>query len=90
MTTPGRRADPLVREVERILRPVMGPAHEKASLLVEHLAKEHGRKFEFEPRGLGDAIRRLRRELSDDDIRTGANVLLNSLVQLYGERETVV
>jgi hypothetical protein len=88
----GRRhtTDPLVREIELVLKPIVGPAREKAGMLVEHLARSHCRSFAFEPRGLGDAIRRLRRELSDADIRAGATDLLKSLSELYGDREKVV
>lgn len=85
-----RAADPLLRELERTLRPIMAPAREKADLLVEHLAKRHRRKLEFEPRGLADAIRRLRTKFSDEQISAGAKSLVAELSRLYGDRETVV
>lgn len=85
-----RARDPLLRDVEAALKPVMGPAIEKAEMLVEHLAKKHRRRFDFDTTGLADAIRRLRATLSDDDIRDGARSLAETLAQLYGDRETVV
>ncbi len=85
-----RAADPLLRELERTLRPIMAPAREKADLLVEHLAKRHRRKLEFQPKGLADAARRLRTKFSDEQISAGAKSLVAELSTLYGDRETVV
>jgi hypothetical protein len=85
-----RRGDPLVRELERTLRPIMGPAQEKADLLVEHIARTHRRKLGFAPKGLADATRRLRTRFSDAQIRAGARSLMARLSKLYGDRETVV
>lgn len=85
-----RAKDPLVRDVEAALKPVMGPASEKAEMLVEHLSKKHRRRFDFQPAGLTDSVRRLRATLSDDDIRDGARGLVEGLAQLYGDREAVV
>jgi hypothetical protein len=86
-----RRGDPLVREVELALKPLLAPTAEKADLLVEHLAKKHRRKLALEPKGLADAIRGLRAQrLSDDQIRAGAKSLIAHLAKLYGDRETVV
>jgi hypothetical protein len=67
----------------------MGPAREKADLLVEHLARKHRRKLAFEPRGLADAARQLRTRFTDEQIRTGAQSLMAQLAKLYGDRETV-
>jgi hypothetical protein len=85
-----KRGDPLVRELEQSLKPILGPASEKAEMLVEHLAKKHRRKLSFEPKGLADATKRLRASLTDDQIRAGAKSLVSHLAKLYGDRETVV
>jgi hypothetical protein len=85
-----RKADPLVRDLERTLKPILGPASEKADLLVAHLAKKHRRKLAIAPKGLADAARQLRtRKFSDDQIRAGAKSLVTYLAGLYGGRETV-
>lgn len=88
--TPKRKGDPLVRELEQTLKPVMGPAQEKADLLIEHIAKKHRRKLSYQPKGLADATRQLRTKFSDDQIRAGAKSLMTHLAKLYGDRETVV
>jgi hypothetical protein len=85
-----KRGDPLVRELEQTLKPILGPAAEKADLLVEHLAKKHRRKLGIEPKGLADAAKQLRSKFSDDQIRAGAQSLVAHLAKLYGDRETVV
>jgi hypothetical protein len=86
-----RKGDPLVRELEQTLKPILGPAAEKADLLVEHLAKKHRRKLAITPKGLADAVRQLRaKKLSDDQIRAGAKGLVAHLAKLYGGQETVV
>ncbi len=86
-----RKTDPLVRDLERTLKPILGPAAEKADLLVEHLAKKHRRKLAIEPKGLADAARQLRgKKLTDDQIRAGAKSLVVHLAKLYGGQETVV
>lgn len=85
-----RRGDPLVREIEQTLKPILAPAAEKADLLVEHIAKKHRRKLGFEPKGLADAAKQLRTKFSDDQIRAGAQSLVLHLAKLYGDRETVV
>lgn len=85
-----RRADPLVRDLEQALKPILGPAAEKADMLVEHLSKRHRRKFALEPKGLADAAKHLRTKLSDDQIRAGATSLVAHLSKLYGDRESVV
>lgn len=85
-----RPGDPLVRDLERTLKPILGPAAEKADMLVEHLAKKHRRKLAIEPKGLADAARQLRAKFSDDQIRTGATSLIAHLSKLYGDRESVV
>jgi hypothetical protein len=87
---PSRRRDPLVRELEATLRPIMGPASEKADLLVQHMAARHRRQLAFEPKGLADAARRLRASFSDAQIASAARSLMADLAKLYGGGETVV
>lgn len=85
-----RAGDPLVRDLELTLKPLLGPASEKAELLVEHLAKKHRRKFSFEPTGVAAAVRHLRAaDLSDTQISAGAKSLMAHLARLHG-CETVV
>lgn len=89
--TAKRKTDPLVRDLEQAMKPILGPSAEKAELLVEHLAKKHRRKLAINAKGLADAARQLRAEqLSDDQIRAGAKALVAHLAKLYGDRETVV
>lgn len=85
-----KKADPLVRDLEKTLKPIIAPAHEKADLLVEHIAKKHRKKLTFAPKGLADAARQLRAKFSDDQINAGAQSLMAHLTKLYGDRETVV
>lgn len=87
---PTRTGDPLVRDVEKTLRPILGPASEKGEMLVEHMAKVHRRKVDFAPRGLADAVRRLRKDFKDADIRAAARGLIRECDALYAPRETVV
>jgi|GEM_PF-2849873 len=89
-TAAKRKGDPLVRELEQTLKPLMGPAQEKADLLIEHIAKKHRRKLAFQPKGLAEATRQLRTKFSDDQISAGAKSLMSHLAKLYGDRETVV
>lgn len=84
------KGDPLLRDLDARLKTLQAPAAEKADLLVEHLAKKHRRKFAFEPKGMADAVRRLRPKLSDDQIRAGAESLMAEMAALYDARETVV
>ncbi|MBS0385163.1 MAG: hypothetical protein JSS00_07415 [Proteobacteria bacterium] len=87
---PRRASDPLLRNVDQILKPLMAPGAEKAEMLVEHIAKKHRRKLAASPTGLADAIRRLRAaKLSDEQILAGAKSLMAALAKLHG-RETVV
>jgi hypothetical protein len=85
-----KRGDPLVRELEQTLKPILGPAAEKADMLVEHIAKKHRRKLGMASKGLADAARQLRTKFSDEQIRAGAQSLIVHLAKLYGDRETVV
>lgn len=85
-----RRGDPLAREVDLTLKPIIGPAAEKAELLVEHMAKKHRRKLGATPKGLASAVRDLRSTFSEAQIRAGAKSLLAHLAEQYSSRETVV
>ncbi|MCX7359725.1 MAG: hypothetical protein NT015_16495 [Alphaproteobacteria bacterium] len=84
------KGDPLVRELEQTLKPIMGPSQEKADLLIEHIAKKYKRKFAYEPKGLADAARQLRTKFSDDQISAGAKSLVTHLSKLYGGSDGVV
>lgn len=84
------KGDPLVRDLQATLRPILGPAAEKADLLIEHMAKKHRRKLAYEPKGLADAARCLRRHFKDEQIRSGAVALVAHLEKLHAARETVV
>jgi len=81
--------DPLVRALEKTLKPIIAPAQEKADLLVEHIAKKHRKKLSIAPKGLTDAVRQLRGKFSDAQIQSGAQSLMAQLRDLYGERESV-
>jgi hypothetical protein len=85
-----RRRDPLVRELERTLKPIMAPAREKAELLIEQLARMHRRKLSLEAKGLADAARQLRVRFSDAQIGAAARSLLAHLARRHGQRDTVV
>jgi hypothetical protein len=87
---PKPKGDPLVRELEQTLKPILGPSHEKADLLIEHIAKKHRRKLGFQPKGLADATRQLRTKFSDDQIAAGAKSLVTHLAKLYGGSDGVV
>ena len=84
------KGDPLVRELEQTLKPIMGPAQEKADLLIEHIAKKYKRKLAYDPKGLADATRQLRTKFSDDQISAGAKSLVTHLSRLYGGSDGVV
>lgn len=87
--TAKRKVDPLLRDLETTLKPILGPSAEKADMLVEHIAKKHKKKLGIAPKGLADAARQLRAKFSDDQIRAGAQSLVTHLAKLYGDRETV-
>jgi hypothetical protein len=87
---PKPKGDPLVRELARTLRPILGPAQEKADLLIEHIAKKYKRKLAYQPKGLADATRQLRTKFSDDQISAGAKSLITHLSKLYGGSDGVV
>ncbi len=85
-----RKGDPLVREIEQTLKPIIGPSQEKADLLIEHIAKKHKRKLAFQPKGLADATRQLRTKFSDNQISAGAKSLITHLSKIYGGSDGVV
>lgn len=85
-----RKGDPLVREIEQTLKPIMGPSQEKADLLIEHIAKKYKRKLAFQPKGLAEATRQLRTKFSDDQISAGAKSLISHLSKIYGGSDGVV
>lgn len=85
-----RKADPLIRELELTLKPIMGPSQEKADLLIEHIAKKYKRKLAFQPKGLAEATRQLRTKFSDDQISAGAKSLIAHLTKIYGGSDGVV
>lgn len=87
--TAKRKTDPLARDLDRILKPIMGPAAEKADLLVEHTAKRRRRRLDIQAKGLADAARQLRAHFSDDQIRAAAESLVEHLAKLHGGRDTV-
>jgi hypothetical protein len=78
-----------VRDLQRILKPLMAPASEKAEMLVEHIATRRSCQFDFNPKGLADAVRRLRGNVTDDEIRDAATEMVTQLSGLYDGRETV-
>ena len=82
--------DPLVRELEQTLKPVIAPPQEKADMLIAHIAKRHRKKLTLQPKGLTDAVRQLRTRFTDEQISTSAKSLIAHLSKLYGDRETVV
>jgi hypothetical protein len=84
------KGDPLVRELEQTLKPILGPSQEKADLLIEHIAKKYKRKLAYQPKGLADAARQLRTKFSDDQISAGAKSLVTHLSKLYGGSDGVV
>lgn len=85
-----KKGDPLVRELEQTLKPILAPAQEKADLLVEHIAKRHRRKLALAPKGLADATRQLRANFSDAQISAAAKGLVAHLAKLHGGGESVV
>jgi hypothetical protein len=87
---PAKKADTLARDLDKTLRPILGPVSEKADLLVEHMAAKHKKKLDLQPKGLAAAARELRAHFTDAQIRAGAKSLLTELAKLYSTRETVV
>lgn len=84
-----RRRDPLVRDLERTLKPLLAPAAEKAELLTDHMSRRNPSLSTAQPKGLADAARRLRKHYSDDQIRDAAVNLVDELEREYGGRDSV-
>lgn len=85
----------LTRRIAAILKPILAPASEKAELLIEHMAQideaDLGRfLLDPPPRGLSDAIKRLRPRFSDEDIEAGALGLIAKLSRTHSMREQVL
>lgn len=88
---PAGKPNLLLADIQNALKPLLAPAAEKGDLLAEHLAKAHGRALAFAPRGLADAVSRLRAAgFSEKQIRTGAKMLMTQLAKTHDGRETVV
>jgi hypothetical protein len=85
-----RKVDPLVRELEQTLKPILGPSHEKADLLIDYVAKKHRRRLAIRPSGLADAARQLRAKFTDAQISADARSLVAQLSKLYGGGDSVV
>lgn len=77
--------DKLLHDIAILFKPVVARAAEKGELLMEHLGHEGA------PRGLADAVKKLRAaNLSDAQIRAGAKSLIAELSRQFKGRETVV
>jgi hypothetical protein len=85
-----KTSDPLAKDVDAVLRKILGPSAEKAELLVEHMGRKHRLSLTITPKGLADGVRRLRGHFSDTQIRAGAKSLLAEIAGRYSKRETVV
>jgi hypothetical protein len=83
-----RTADPLLGEVKALFTPVIAPAAEKADLLIAHMC-EHNGAPSFEARGLAQAVKRLRKHFSDEQISAAARSLIERLERDYCCREPV-
>ncbi|MGE0595455.1 MAG: hypothetical protein AB7P07_03770 [Hyphomonadaceae bacterium] len=80
----------LTKDVAEALKPLMAPAAEKADLLIEHMARHHRVEIAYAPRGLADAVRRLRKRFTDRQIRAGAKHLAAELARRHGGRDAIV
>ncbi|MET0183599.1 MAG: hypothetical protein ABW199_12010 [Caulobacterales bacterium] len=81
--------DPLVKEITKTLAPILAPAAEKADLLVEHMGSLHKNVPAFEPKGIADAVKKLRARFKDSEIRAAAASLIAKLKKDFSTRETV-
>lgn len=84
-----RGADPLLGEVKALFAPVIAPAAEKADLLIAHMVELHVEAPSFEARGLAQAVKRLRKHFSDEQISAAARSLTERLERDYCCREQV-
>ncbi len=82
---PKPTATGLTAEITALMQPILGPAQEKAELLLEAC----GAPPELQAKTLGEALRKLRRSHSDDQIRAVAQGLMAKIAQRHGMRETV-
>ena len=73
----------LVREVAAALDAVLARADEKGAMLMAHM----GVTPEPAPKGLAEAVRRLRRSHDDDQIRAAAASLAQAIALRYDPRE---
>jgi len=88
---PRKAAPPsLARELADTMRPLLGPAHEKVDLLIEHMTLKHRRKLDFEAAGFAQAAKKLRAHFSEAQIRAGAKAVVAQLKAQHDARETVV
>lgn len=76
--------DRLLADVTAILKPILAPGAEKAELFLTHMGQPEARA-----RGLAEAVKRLRRSVSDAEIKAGAEALIQSLAKRRSMRETV-
>lgn len=87
MTINRRPVDPLVRELDTLMRPLRTPAREKAEVLVERATA----RFGFEagaPTGMAEAVRTLRAAaLSDETIRALAGEAFSAISRAEGNGE---
>lgn len=82
----GRGEGPtLTAEITALMQPILGPAQEKAELLLDAC----GAPPEVQAKTLGEALRKLRRSHSDDHIRAVAQELMARIAKRHGMRETV-
>ena len=87
MMTNRRPVDPLVRELDALMRPLRTPARERAEVLVERAAARYG--FDaVAPTGMAEAVRTLRAAaLTDEVIRSLAGETFSALCTAEGNGE---
>ncbi len=76
--------DTLLAELTALLKPILGPASEKAELLMEHMGLADARA-----RGLSDGLKQLRTQFSDAEILAAAKAMMAGLAKRRSMRETV-
>jgi hypothetical protein len=84
-TKPKAEAPTLTAEITALMQPILGPAQEKADLLLDAC----GASPEVQAKTLGEAVRKLRRSHGDDHIRAVAQELMARIAKRHGMRETV-
>lgn len=75
----------LTAEIVALMQPILGPTQEKAELLLDAC----GAPPDVQAKTLGEALRKLRRTRSDDQIRATAQELMARIARRHGMRETV-